>query len=89
MTHSSTRLAHVVFGVGITIVVALAPVLFIVLSGPSASAGEPASQSRGSGAVIGSIELAEHQSVVLVIAAMACAALLAAVYVSTRVERDR
>lgn len=90
MTHSSTRLSHVFFGAGLTMVVALAPVLFIVLSGPSASAGETSKLGDSSSAPgLGGLQLAEHQSVVVLIAGVATAALLLAVHLSTRVERER
>ena len=91
MTHTSVRWTHVVFGVGITLVVAIAPVLFVFASGVSAQAHNQHVSGNGQSALLVASRsgLPVQPAMLLVIAAAAVVALLVTIVVSTRAERTR
>lgn len=91
MTHTSVRWTHVLFGVGLTLVVAIAPMLFVL--GPRMSADVPDQNVSGNGQsallVASRSGLPVQPAMLLVVAAAAVVALLVTIVVSTRAERAR
>lgn len=86
MTQTSVRWANVVFGVGLTVAVALAPIVFVVLSGVSAEAGESRDSSEGSSVSLltGGMELPHSQALLILVAGVAVAVLALAIVLTNR-----
>lgn len=91
MTHTSVRWTHVLFGIGLTLVVAIAPMLFVLVSGISAQGHEQHASGSGQSALLlaGGSKLPAQNVMLVLVAALAVAAVLATIVVSTRAERDR
>lgn len=91
MTHTPVRWANVLFGVGLTILVAAAPMVFVFLTGQSAQAREQSASGDNKSASLleGGFNLPDNQAVLVLIASVAVAALAAVIFVSTRAERSR
>ena len=91
MTHVPVRWVNVLFGVGLTILVAAAPMVFVILSGQSAQGRElNASDDNKSASLLeGGFSLPDNQMMLTLIAGVAVAALAAAIFVSTRTARAR
>lgn len=91
MTHTSVRWTHVLFGVGLTLVVAIAPMLFVLASGISAQAHEQNASDSGQSALLfaGGSGLPVQPAMLVLVATAAVAALLVTIVISTRAERDR
>lgn len=89
MTQTSVRWANVLFGVGLTVVVALAPIVFVVLSGVSAEAGETqvTGESKASSLLNGGVALPHSQALLLLVAGLAVAVLVLTTAFTTRAQR--
>ena len=88
MTHTSVRWTHVLFSVGLTLVVAIAPMLFVLGSGISARGHEQNASSSGKLSLLfaGGPGLPVQPAMLGLIAAVAVATLLFTIAVSTRAE---
>lgn len=88
MTQTTARWAHVLLGVGLTMVVAVAPLIFIVLSGASAEAGESLN-ADGPSSLLNSGLTIVHPQVLLALATVSAITVLAlAVALTTRAQRN-
>lgn len=91
MTHTSVRWTHVLFGVGLTLVVAIAPMLFVLVPGISAQGHEQHAPGSSQSALLfadGS-KLPAQPAMLVLVATAAIAALLVTIVISFRAERDR
>lgn len=91
MTQTSVRWTHVLFGVGLTLVVAIAPMLFVLMSGISAQGHEQHAAAGGQSALLlaGGSKLPAQNVMLVLVAALAVAAVFVTIVVSTRAERER
>ena len=91
MTHTPVRWANVLFGVGLTMLVAAAPMVFVFMTGQSAQGRElnASGDNKSAPLLEGGFNLPDNQAVLVLIAGVAVAALVAVILVSTRAERAR
>lgn len=91
MTPIAIRWTNVLFAVVLTVVVAIAPMVFVVLSGQTAEAGPQQAVADGKAAVLASgvFDLPDQQVLLVLIIGAAVAALVAAIVVGARAERSQ
>lgn len=91
MTHTPVKWVNVLFGVALTLLVAIAPMVFVLLSGQSAQAHASSSSGASTASALHSVgmSLPGNGLMLLLFTAAAFAALASVIFVSTRAEHVR